>query len=231
MPLFTDLRGRYVSFRHPFVPPSSEAALRDLADSVMHHYIDNQCPAALAAALTFPFLGDRSAKLPLPNTTSQSILPPARCTLVTRAGCMSFSAALSSTLKPPATLSVPGSNQSWKSSTRLVKTGDFESVAVSHHCRHYGRRQPKLAALWMRAAISGVADYFLRCVNLGLAAIEFDAAAWTGTTNSFISLVPDDRPGLEEEEDRELPRSDECRLLFLTDAEGHSRIPICPCNS
>jgi hypothetical protein len=29
-------------------------------------------------------------------------------------------------------------------------------------------------------------------------------------------------------EDQDISRSDECRLLFLTDAQGYTRIPICP---
>ena len=38
----------------------------------------------------------------------------------------------------------------------LVKIGDFESIAII-----MGRRQPKLAALWMGAAVSGIADPIL----------------------------------------------------------------------
>ncbi|KAF4611379.1 hypothetical protein G7Y89_g15633 [Cudoniella acicularis] len=58
-----------------FVPPSSEAALRYFADFITFHCIDSQCSVALAATLTFPFLGARSAKLPLPNLLPTSTMP------------------------------------------------------------------------------------------------------------------------------------------------------------
>lgn len=102
----------------------------------------------------------------------------------------------------------------------LVKTGDFESIAII-----MGKRQPKLAALWMGAIISGMANPILQWARTGLTAIELHASAWTATTHSFISLKSQIPCG---NEDTEISRSDECRLLYLAEAEGHSRLPICP---
>ncbi|KAK0111646.1 hypothetical protein ONS95_001990 [Cadophora gregata] len=234
------------SCRGPFVPPSSDAALRYLADFVVHHCIDSQCSVALAAALTFPFLGSRSAKLPLPNMISPSTLPPVTprslipeghqkkgivweegkllCYYMTLScNTRGMHALLCSPFfdaQVPCNLVSPWFQPIIETFDPLFKKGDLESVAII-----MGRRQPKLAALWMGAAISGMADPILQWARSGLTAIELHAAAWTATTHSFISLVSDDLYG---HEDQEISRSDECRLLFLTDAEGYSRIPVCP---
>ncbi|KAI9739914.1 MAG: hypothetical protein M1818_004970 [Claussenomyces sp. TS43310] len=88
-----------------------------------------------------------------------------------------------------------------------------------------GRRQPKLAALWMGAIISGMANIIFQQARIGLMAIELHASAWTATTHSFISLKPE---GLCGNDGTEISRSDECRLLYLAEAEGHSRLPNSP---
>ncbi|XMA11599.1 hypothetical protein WAI453_004390 [Rhynchosporium graminicola] len=234
------------SYRGPFVPPSSEEALGYLADFVMRHYVDSQCSVALAAALTFPFLGARSAKLPLPNMISQSTLPPVPlhssfpnghqkkgivweeskllCYYMTLScNTRGMHALLCGSFfdpQVPCNLVSPWFQPIKEIIDPLVKIGDFESIAII-----MGRRQPKLAALWMGAAISGMADPILQWARTGLTAIELNAAAWTSTAHSFISLISDD---LRSHEDQEIPRSDECRMLFLTDAEGYTRVPICP---
>jgi hypothetical protein len=54
----------------------------------------------------------------------------------------------------------------------LVKGGEFEKVATI-----MGKRQPKLAALWMGATISGMATAIFQGVRIGLTAIELHASA------------------------------------------------------
>jgi len=235
---------RKPSSNGPFVPPSSEAALTYLADFVMRHDADSQCSVALAAALTFPFLSSRSAKLPLPNlqriSPTDSLHSPfidghqKKGTVWEESKLLCYYMTLScdrrgmhallcgSFFDPQVTCNLvsPWFQPIIEIIDPLVKTGDFESIAII-----MGRRQPKLAALWMGAAISGMADSILQWTKSGLTAIELYAAAWTATTHSFISSMSDAACRYE---DRTISRSDECRLLFLTEAEGYTRIPICP---
>lgn len=49
------------------IPPSSDQALKFLSDFCLLHNTRSQSSAALAAALTFPFLSNETATLPLPN--------------------------------------------------------------------------------------------------------------------------------------------------------------------
>jgi hypothetical protein len=65
----------------------------------------------------------------------------------------------------------------------LVKTRDFEKVAII-----IGKRQPKLAALWMGATISRITSVIFQGVRIRLTAIELHASTWTTTAYSFISL-------------------------------------------
>ena len=198
---------------------------------------------ALAVALTFPFLSAKSAKLPLPNIPCQSTLPigslssddhQKKGTVWEESKLLSYYMTLSCNTRGmdallcgsffdpevPCNLVSPWFQLIIEIIDPLVKTGDFDTIAII-----MGRREPKLAALWMGAAISGMADPILQWSRTGLTAIELHAAVWTVTTHSFISLVPDDLYG---HGGQGVPRSDECRLLFLTEAEGYTRIPICP---
>jgi hypothetical protein len=86
-----------------------------------------------------------------------------------------------------------------------------------------GKRQPKLATLWMGAIISGMAVVIFQQVQIGLMAIELNTSVWMAFTHLFISLKPE---GLCRDDGTEIFRSDECRLLYLTKAEGHSWLPI-----
>ncbi|KAE8330805.1 hypothetical protein BDV39DRAFT_190397 [Aspergillus sergii] len=74
-----------------------------------------------------------------------------------------------------------------------------------------------LAPLWLGAIMTGIARSELRDIRNGLTAIDLHAAAWTGTTNSFITL----KPGVAQE--HTIRREDECRLLFITASDGYTR--------
>lgn len=180
----------------------------------MRHYVDNQCSVALAAALTFPFLcGVRGAKLLLPNILSKSTGPPGplhspftdgyqkKGTVWEESKLLCYYMTLRCNTRGMHAFfdpQVPSNLVSaWFQLIReimdpLVKIGDFESVAII-----IGRRQSKLAALWMGAAVSGIAAAILQWARIGLTAIELHASAWTATANSFISLTSDDPCGHE----------------------------------
>jgi hypothetical protein len=78
------------------------------------------------------------------------------------------------------------------------------------------KRQPKLAALWLGAIISGMHMTIFQHVRLGLLAIELHASAWTATTHRFIGLRPRSPCVINSVE---ISRSDECRLLYLAERE------------
>ena len=77
----------------------------------------------------------------------------------------------------------------------------------------------------MGATISGMASAIFQGLRLGLTAIDLNASAWTATTHSFISLESGIPYG---NDDTAISHSDECRLLYVAEVEGHSRLPICP---
>ena len=68
--------------------------------------------------------------------------------------------------------------------------------------------------LWLGAIISGMAQNILSYARIGLLLVEFHASAWTATTHSFISLRPTTPCAVN---NTEISRSDECRLLYLTE--------------
>lgn len=87
--------------------------------------------------------------------------------------------------------------------------------------------QLKIAALWLGAIIAGIEKSILQPVRIGLWAVEPHAAAWTATIHSFISIRPSNKC-LRGEHENEIRRSDECRLLYLTESDDHRRFPVCP---
>lgn len=227
------------------VPPSSETALRYISDFCTFLCIESQSSVALATVLTFPFLGTRGAKLPLPNIPSARTMPtkPSEPLLKNRqkkkmiledskllpyymtlsCNTRGMHALLCSSFfdpQVPCNLVSPWFQPILEIIDPLVETGALEKVAMI-----MGKREPRLAALWMGASISGMASTILQGVRIGLTAIELHASAWTGTVHSFISLKSEMPYG---NDDTVVSRSDECRMLFLAETEGHSRFPVCP---
>ncbi|TVY87979.1 hypothetical protein LAWI1_G007143 [Lachnellula willkommii] len=100
----------------------------------------------------------------------------------------------------------------------LIAKKDYKVLAMV-----LGRQQPKFAVLWTAAIITGMARSILQHCRNGFIAIEIHSAAWTNTTQTFMSLDPQPLPSCDR-----IYRSDECRLLYLAGEELNSRIPICP---
>ena len=229
-----------------FVPPSSKVALKYLSDFSMLHCINSQCSVALAATLTFPSLGTRTViTLPLPNPVSIIAMPrnthssiaefqQTKGTISEDSKVLPYYMTLScnrhgmrallcgSFFDPEVSCNLvsPWFQPILEVVDSLVRTGDYERLAIV-----MGKRQPKLAALWMGAIISGMANTIFQQVRIGSMTIELHASAWTATTHSFINLKPE---GLCGNDGTEISRTNECRLLYLAEAEGHSRLPISP---
>ncbi|PYI02782.1 hypothetical protein BO78DRAFT_463756 [Aspergillus sclerotiicarbonarius CBS 121057] len=84
------------------------------------------------------------------------------------------------------------------------------------------RQQPRLGSLWLGVILIGRARFTLREIEIGLTATNLTAAAWTGIPQSFITSKPEACNG------ENIRREDECRLLFITGCDGHTRFPIWP---
>ena len=69
----------------------------------------------------------------------------------------------------------------------------------------------------------------MQVCRFGLMTIDLHAAVWSGTTQSFMQEPVSKHPKTVcNSSDSSILRSDECRLLFLAQAENHTRFPICP---
>ncbi|KAK3689024.1 hypothetical protein B0T22DRAFT_498913 [Podospora appendiculata] len=87
-------------------------------------------------------------------------------------------------------------------------------------------RLPSVAFLWLGATVLGLQNELAgSAVRSGQMMIDLDAAAWSGTIQSFIQL-PVSLPLLAA--NRTVRRADECHLHFHSQSEFHTRVPIFP---
>ncbi|KAK2760784.1 hypothetical protein FQN54_002022 [Arachnomyces sp. PD_36] len=238
---------RVVSHNHKshdteFSPPSSTDALRFLSDFCTTHNVHSQGLAALSAAMYLPFHNGATATLPCPKpclkptTTScitsspaspqvavdeeESLLPYYMTISCNIWGIRSL---LHSTFFNPeiyCNLVSPWLEPAFKIIDPIVERGEYMLLASM-----MARRQPPLGSLWLGAILTGAAKPILRDIRSGQYALELNSSAWTSTTQSFLTVSPSH---LDASDDPIIHRSDECRLLFLTGSEEHSRVPICP---
>ncbi|KAL4757076.1 uncharacterized protein BDW70DRAFT_153652 [Aspergillus foveolatus] len=82
-------------------------------------------------------------------------------------------------------------------------------------------RVPHLAFLWAGGAIVGIHKRVLQDSQFGLIPTEPHAAMWSGTIQSFMQERVHPAAG------NHILRSDECRLLYLTQEEHHTHWPVC----
>lgn len=84
-------------------------------------------------------------------------------------------------------------------------------------------RLPEVAPLWLGATILGFQEKLVRQVGFGQIPTDLNAAAWSGTVQSFIQIpVSDPSQRIEV-----ISRADECRLLLLAQIDTHPRAPFC----
>lgn len=85
-------------------------------------------------------------------------------------------------------------------------------------------RSPQLSFLWFGGLLTGIQDSIMKQARAALFRIDLQVAAWTNTTISFIQsplTLPIPVP-------TEISRSDEARLMFLSQADFHELPPIVP---
>ncbi|KAF2457041.1 hypothetical protein BDY21DRAFT_385925 [Lineolata rhizophorae] len=203
----------------PETTPSSEEALGHLLDYCEYHRITNQCIPALAATLFFPWKnGDGGTTRRA--LQEEALLLPRYMTL--SCNIWGLRALLSGVFfdpTVPCNLVSPWMQPAFKIIDPLIAAGESTRLATI-----MAKREPILAALWLGAIIIGMENTIVRPLRTGLFAVELHSAAWTGTLHSFVTLRNTPRTLGNEV----ISRSDECRLLYLTGSEGHSRVPVCP---
>jgi len=163
--------------------PSSRLAMGFLAHFCLLHNIQGQCSAALAAGLLFPCLRNSMAKLPFPkprsgasaglNFCNQAVPSATRTEVVFQeSNLIPYYMALS--CNPYAMRSLLCGaffdpeiccNQvsAWLQSAfdvidPIVKRSDYEMLAIV-----MGKRQPRIAGLWLGAVITGMDKSLLQC--------------------------------------------------------------------
>ncbi|EPE08947.1 immunoglobulin variable region used by the itc63b heavy chain [Ophiostoma piceae UAMH 11346] len=103
-----------------------------------------------------------------------------------------------------------------------------ELAAIDRLSRHeplvLGRmlmdRSPKVSFLWLGATVLGLQGTLLKEARRGQIPIDLHSAAWSGTTQTFLQLPTSSSCSAH------ITRADECRLLFLCQADGHNRLPL-----
>ncbi|PYI02575.1 hypothetical protein BO78DRAFT_463834 [Aspergillus sclerotiicarbonarius CBS 121057] len=82
-------------------------------------------------------------------------------------------------------------------------------------------RIPHLAFLWLGGAIMDMHKDVLQYGQFGLVPTDLHAAVWSGTMQSFM------QEPIHPAANNSIRRSDECRILYFTQEEHHTRWPIC----
>lgn len=84
-------------------------------------------------------------------------------------------------------------------------------------------RVPAVAFLWLGVFVLSLHQSLLRDVRFGRIPIDLHSAAWSRTTQSFIQ----ERTSEPILEGGVVSRADECKILFLAQAQSHNRLPLC----
>ncbi|KAG6355683.1 hypothetical protein INS49_003647 [Diaporthe citri] len=209
--------------------PSSDQAMQFLTEYCEYHSIQNQCAAALSAALVLPLARSsrRSVRLPVPQSSARrsswglsskpSVLSQEQLDklLTLSCNCEGIEAILSSCFLNP---DVPGNVCS------DYLQGIFAVIDATHDIQDRTsllmRGLGHMGFLWLGAGIAGLQDGLLRLFRDRTADPELHSAAWTQTLQSFIQ-----QPVLGIQNGR-VARADECKLLFLTQAKWHTNPPL-----
>ncbi|EGC46187.1 conserved hypothetical protein [Histoplasma capsulatum var. duboisii H88] len=222
--------------------PSFTTAIHFLTEYCNLHNIVDQTLAALSSTLFLPLLHTKKnpISLPKPNCHKRQRLKPVISEPTEQKQPGFISEQIVSELDKLLTLSCntrglhsllssvfyePGipcnAVSPWLQSTFTV----LDSVEDDHLLAHIMmNRVPQVSFLWLGGIIVGTHKNVLQDGRFGLLPIELHAASWCGVTQSFLQ-EPVSQPPIT---NGVLLRSDECRLLYLTQAEQHTRWPVSP---
>ncbi|OJD10746.1 hypothetical protein AJ78_08325 [Emergomyces pasteurianus Ep9510] len=220
--------------------PSFITAVRFLAEYCNLHNIVDQTLAALSSALFLPSLHTKKNPISLPKPDcykrqrlksaisepteqkqpgfiSEQIVSELDKLLTLSCNTRGLHSLLSSVFYEPG---IPCNAVSpWLQSTFTV----LDSVKDDHLLAHIMmNRVPQVSFLWLGGIIVGAHKNVLQDGRFSLQPIELHAASWCDVTQSFLQ-EPVSQPPIT---NGALLRSDECRLLYLTQAERHTRWPL-----
>ncbi|OCL08997.1 hypothetical protein AOQ84DRAFT_265988, partial [Glonium stellatum] len=214
-------------------PPTSQTAIQYLSDFCGARGIEDQSTAALLVVLYFPYLNaQRSFCLPTPKPYLSSIRQ-----LTSDNGALKGSDLLSTLMvlscnvrgimaplcgvffDPSVTCNLVGP---WLQPALNLITPFLKSGNCLQFVTIMAQKQPLLAPLWLGAVILGLERKFIALARYG-PPLDLLAGAWTGTPLSFITGEPSN-PLITPEQT--IRRSDECRMLFITESPNHTRSPI-----
>lgn len=226
----------------PTAVPSFTTAARFLAEYCNLHNIVDQAVAALSSVLFLPMLNSKKNPVSLPRPffhekpSPRSAMPetkePKQCgfildqimpeldrLLTLSCNTRGLLSLLSSVFYEPG---IPCNVVSpWTQATFAV----LDSVEGSHLLGYIlMNRVPQVSFLWLGGIITGTQKNILREGRYGITSIEPHAASWCGVTQSFIQ-APVSQPLIT---NGALSRSDECRLLYLSQAELNRGWPLVP---
>ncbi|KAF4769788.1 hypothetical protein HAV15_011734 [Penicillium sp. str.  len=210
-------------------PPSSTTALQYLTRFCNHHRIYAQCTAALSASFfTLDFFLRKPPTLPIPSpakspeyhstqTSPQSIsalisehekLLPYYMTLSSETWLTTLPAVKSTFFNPdiPCNLVSAWMNPAFAIINPIIKQNNIPRLLHG-----LSASQPRVASLWLGAAIMGRSSTYLKQCEQGMTAPSLEAEAWMGVTTTFMTQPP----GIYETDVESVQREDECRLLFL----------------
>ncbi|CAI7640868.1 unnamed protein product [Penicillium palitans] len=210
-------------------PPSSTTAFQYLASFCNHHRLYAQCTAALSASFfTRDFMLRKPPTLPIPRpaktpeyhstqTSPQSIsamisehekLLPYYMTISSKMWLTTLPAMKSTFFNPdiPCNLVSAWMNPAFAIINPIIKQNNIPRLLHG-----LSARQPRVASLWLGAAIMGRSNTYLKQCEQGMTAPSLEAEAWMGVTTTFMTQPP----GTYDTDAESVQREDECRLLFL----------------
>ncbi|KAJ5360826.1 hypothetical protein N7517_010017 [Penicillium concentricum] len=227
-------------------PPSSTKAIQYLTRFCNHHHIYAQCTAALSASFfTRDVFLRNDPTLPIPKpskipsshsiqTSPQSItslisshenLLPYYMTLSNKMWLTTIPAMKSIFLNPaiPCNLASAWTNATFAMINPIAKANNIPRLLNG-----LSAREPRVASLWLGAALMGTSSIYLNHSEQGLMAPVLEAEAWMGVTSTFLTQSP----GIYDKDVDFVLREDECRLLFLATASdgdyNHGYLTVWP---
>lgn len=216
------------------VPPSSKQALGFLVNFCLLHGIQSQLFAALAVAITLPTHNCYGVPATLPSMTARSYikLPVVedldavelheQIPYYMALSC-NFHVVISSICgifwepRIPCNLVSP-----WLHPVLNEVHESFISSSSPSYtevlCIICALRRPRLAALWLGAAFSGLAPFAIDLVRSGTPPLDPSASAWTGCPQSFLDIPGTGPYAKYTGSGTEITRADVWRLLYLPPA-------------
>ncbi|CAH0023412.1 unnamed protein product, partial [Clonostachys rhizophaga] len=221
----------------PGFPPTWYDAVRFISDYVAHHHVSQQSHAAFMAALLLPTSQTMIKQVVLhtprlsgavrqssftPQTESQPWgSDEGQLDRLLTLGCNSqgiISLLGSAFIEPSIPCNACGA---WiQGALAVLENQDTKDPHVLLHILI--NRSPQLGFLWLGALLAGIQASIMKRARAAFLGIDLQVAVWTNTLISFIQLPTTPTTA------KEISRSDEARLMFLTQAEFHKSPPIVP---